>query len=83
LIFNCIDGVSVDKDKVGVEAWWGEVCELYEFNGEYPEDFDDDDDDEEWLLEQEPSVDDEELHNSFIEWLEQQREIQAQAEAGE
>lgn len=83
LIFHCIEEVAVDKDEVGVDAWWSEVCDLYEFGGEYPEDYEDEDEDDiERLLEQEPSVDDVALHDAFIEWLEERR-IQARVEGTE
>ena len=81
MIFHCIEEVGVDKDEVGVETWWREVCDLYEFGGEYPEEYDEDED-EEWLLEQEPSVDDEGLHEAFVQWLEEQG-IQVPAEGPE
>ncbi len=66
VILECIDQISIDKEEAGVDAWWSEVCELYEFGGEYPhDDYEDDEEDEEWLLEEESGVDEPNLDEIF------------------
>ena len=66
MILECIDQISIDKEEAGVDAWWSEVCELYEFGGEYPhDDYEDDEEDEEWLLEEESGVDEPNLDEIF------------------
>ena len=51
LIFHCIEVVDLNKNEVGVDTWWREVCDLYEYGGEYPEDYWDVEDNE-----QEPEI---------------------------